>query len=194
MTLFSLILSFFLIMDPLGNIPVFASILRSFSPERQRKIIIREMLISLVILVSFQYLGSLVLGWIHISIPSIQVAGGLILLIIAIGMIFPAISSASTTTENGGEPFIVPLSVPLVAGPSILAAIMAYAPQVKNHLVMLTAIVSAWAISALILVCTPVFLKILKEKAMTAVTRLMGLILTFIGIEMFLEGIKTFFK
>lgn len=192
MTFFTLTLSLILILDPLGNVPIYAGILNPYPLAKQRKILIREMLISLVILIAFLYLGEQVLLWINISIPAIQVSGGLILFVIALSMIFPGINPSGTQDLEKGEPFIVPLSVPLVAGPSILAAIMAYSRQVENNLEMLFAIIIAWAFTAIILFLTPVFKKILKDKAMTACTRLMGLILTFIAIEMLLAGIYGF--
>lgn len=193
MTLFSLIFSLVLIIDPLGNIPIFASVLGNFSPSDQRKIILRELLISLAILIGFQFLGGLLLSWIDISIPSIKVAGGVILFMIALGMIFPSIDTTGASPDADGEPFIVPLSVPLIAGPSILAAIMAYSKQVGNSFTMLIGIVIAWAISFIILILTPVVKRIMKDKALTACTRLMGLVLTFIATEMLLEGIRGFF-
>lgn len=193
MTLFSLIFSLVLILDPIGNIPIFASVLSPFSPSEQRKIIIREMLISLVILITFQFFGALLLSWIDISVPSIKVAGGVILFMIALGMIFPSIKTTGVTPEMDNEPFIVPLAVPLVAGPSILATIMAYSKQIPSSIDMLIGIVTAWGISFIILIFTPLFKKLMRDKAMTACTRLMGLVLTFISIEMLLKGIRGFF-
>lgn len=193
MTLFSLVFSLVLILDPLGNVPLFASILSSFETKDQIKILLRELFISLAILIGFLFFGRLLISWIDISIPSIKVAGGIILFMIALGMIFPSIDTTGVSPNNQGDPFIVPLSVPLIAGPSILAAIMAYSPQVNNTPKMLLGIVIAWAISFFILMLTPVFKKIFKEKALIACTRLMGLLLTFIATEMFLKGIKTFY-
>lgn len=193
MTLFSLVFSLVLILDPLGNVPLFASILSPYDTKDQIKILIRELVISLGILIAFFFFGRLLLLWIDISIPSIKVAGGIILFIIALGMIFPKIDTVGMNPHNLGEPFIVPLSVPLIAGPSILAAIMAYAPQVNNSYKMVLGIIIAWAISFLILILTPLFRKLFKEKALIACTRLMGLLLTFIATEMFLEGIRTFY-
>lgn len=193
MTLFSLVFSLVLILDPLGNVPLFASILSPYEIKDQIKILIRELFISLGILIGFLFFGRLLLSWIDISIPSIKVAGGVILFMIALGMIFPTMDTTGITSANTSDPFIVPLSVPLIAGPSILAAIMAYAPQVNSTPKMLLGIIIAWAISFLILILTPVFKKIFREKALLACTRLMGLLLTFIAIEMLLEGIRTFF-
>lgn len=192
MHLFTLILSLVLIIDPLGNIPIFASILSPYSHKEQHKIIFRELLISLGILIGFQFLGELLLIWLDLSVPSIQIAGGLILFMIALGMIFPTITTTTFVEKDGDLPFIVPLSVPLIAGPSILAAIMAYSRQVHSDFKMVLAIVIAWGISACILILTPTIKKIMKDRALTACTRLMGLILTFISIEMLLQGFKSF--
>ncbi|MCH9633882.1 MAG: hypothetical protein S4CHLAM7_06160 [Chlamydiae bacterium] len=181
-------------MDPVGNIPLFAVILAPYDPARQRRIIFREMLISLGILIGFQYLGAWILGLLRISIPSVQVAGGIILFIIALGMIFPTMDTNTSHLAGESEPFIVPLSVPLIAGPTILAAIMVYSRQIEHHGIMLLGICIAWAVSTLILIFTPFLKRILKDQAMTAVTRLMGLILTFISVQMLLEGIRGFFQ
>lgn len=191
MSIFTLILSLVLILDPLGNVPIFAAILKPYSVKKQYQIILRELLISLGILICFQFLGELLLFWLGISVASIQISGGIILFLIALGMIFPTITTTHFSDDNGGTPFIVPLSVPLVAGPSILAAIMAYSRQIESNLTMFLGIVIAWGISASILILTPFFKKIMKENALSACTRLMGLILTFIAIQMLLEGIKT---
>ncbi len=193
MTLFSLVFSLFLIMDPLGNIPLFAVILGPYDPVHQRRIILREMLISLGILIGFEFLGAWILELLNISIPAVQVAGGIILFVIALGMIFPTLDTSHGYSAAGNEPFIVPLSVPLIAGPTILAAIMVYSRQFQNHWIMLVAIVIAWGVSTLILIFTPLLKRILKDQAMVAVTRLMGLILTFISIQMLLAGIQGFF-
>lgn len=180
-------------MDPVGNIPLFAVILHPFDHKDQVRIIFREMIISLGILVAFQFLGAWTLDLLQISLPAVQVAGGIILFLIAVGMIFPSLDTGSGQFNREQEPFIVPLSVPLIAGPTILAAIMVYSRQIQNHLLMLLAIAIAWAASTIILIFTPYLKKILKDQAMVAVTRLMGLILTFIAIQMLLEGVRNFF-
>ena len=188
----TLVFSLFLIMDPIGNIPLFSSILSQYDLRRQRQIIIREQFISLGILISFQFLGNWILDWLSITIPSLQVAGGTILFLIALGMIFPHIKTAGEGFDNTIEPFIVPLSVPLVAGPTILAAIMVYSHQYQQPFKMFLAIAAAWLITSMILLLTPWFKKIMNDQAMTACTRLMGLILTFISIQMLLDGIRNF--
>lgn len=193
MTLFSLVFSLFLILDPLGNIPIFASVLKSYSVKDQLRIITRELLISLILLIAFQFLGSVLLDWIHITVPTVKVAGGLILFLIALGMIFPNIRTTGLPSEGDGEPFIVPLCVPLVAGPSILATIIAYTPQVASSFKMFIGILFAWGITFAILICTPILKKVMNPKALTACERLMGLLLTFIGTEMLLDGLRTYF-
>jgi multiple antibiotic resistance protein len=193
MTFFSLVFSLFLIMDPIGNIPLFAIILRPFDPAHQRRIIWREMLISLFILCLFEYLGAWLLRLLCVGIPTVQVSGGVILFLIALGMIFPSIGTLSSQQyATDVPPFIVPLSVPLIAGPTILATIMVYGRQIQSHFVMFSAIGIAWALSTLILIFTPLLNRLLKDQAMIAVTRLMGLILTFISVQMLLEGIRAF--
>lgn len=180
-------------MDPLGNVPLFAVILRPYDHATQVRIILREMFISLGILIIFEFLGAWLLSLLKISLPSVQVAGGIILFLIALGMIFPSLDTGSGQFSRESEPFIVPLSVPLIAGPTILAAIMVYSRQFQSHFKMLIAIGAAWLASTLILIFTPFLNRVLKDQAMTAVTRLMGLVLTFISIQMLLEGLQGFF-
>lgn len=190
MKFFTLVLSLILILDPLGNVPLFAAILRPFDPAQQRKIILRELLISLGILIAFQFLGELILIGLGISITTVQISGGIVLFLISLGMIFPTINTTTFSNDTDESPFIVPLSVPLVAGPSILAAIMAYSRQIQSQTTMLISIIIAWGITAFILMLTPLLKKYMKDKALTACTRLMGLILTFIAMEMLLSGLK----
>ncbi len=193
MTFFSLSFALFLILDPLGNLPVFASILRRYEPKKQYEILLRELLFSLALLILFQFAGEWVLKHLSISIPAVRISGGIILFLIALGMIFPSLKTSGEKDLSQEEPFIVPLSVPLIAGPSILAVIMAYSPQYP-YVFLLGAIAVSWLASFIILILTPLLAKVLKEKIMTACTRLMGLILTFIAINMLLEGLTTFLK
>ena len=194
MTFFSLALTLFLILDPIGNIPIFANVLSKYEPMKQKKIILREMIISLGILILFEYIGAWVLNLLNVGITTVKIQGGIILFLIALGMIFPTLDTCTAPQDPSLEPLVVPLAVPLIAGPTILATIMVYSKQVHSHTEMIVAITLAWAVSTLILVLTPLLKKILKDRFMTACTRLMGLVLTFISIQMLLEGIAGFIK
>ena len=179
-------------MDSIGNIPIFVAVLKEIHPRRQRLIIIRELCIALAIMILFFFVGDLVLNLLGIQQSAVMIAGGIILFLIAIRMIFPV----KKDLEKGAideEPFIVPLAVPLIAGPAVLAAIMIYSGQEKDLLV-LSAIIIAWFISTVVLLSASFLKKILGKRGMIACERLMGLILTLIAIEMFLNGINSFCK
>ncbi len=123
MTVYSAALLLFLVLDPVGNIPFFLTTLKNVDPAKHRRIIVRELLMALAVLVFFLFAGQLMLDVLHISEPSLSIAGGIILFLIAIRMIF-ASSEGIFNTELQGEPFIVPLAIPFVAGSSALAAVL----------------------------------------------------------------------
>lgn len=188
----TLAFSFTLLMDPIGNIPIYVAVLRQLSPRRQRIIVIREMIIALATILTFYWVGDKILAALMINPETIQVSGGIILFIIALRMIFP--TPKDTTVEyHGEEPFIVPLAIPLVAGPTILAAVMIYSQKGLSSLIVMGALFIAWLVSTIILVSSTVLEKILGKRGIIACERLMGFVLTLISLQMFLEGIKRFF-
>ena len=121
----------FLIMDPLGNLPIFMSVLKHLEPKRRRVVLIRELLIALILMLIFLFAGEKILAFLNLRTETVSISGGIILFLIAIKMIFPTPESNVTGLSAGEEPFLVPLAIPLVAGPSILAA--GSALMVKEH-------------------------------------------------------------
>ena len=180
-------------MDPVGNVPLFIALLKDFSVKRQRIIILREMLIALAIIIAFVFFGEGLLNLLGISEMTIEIAGGLILFLIALKMIFPPPKSEFVLKKNE-EPFLVPLAVPLVAGPTVLAAVMIYSKQLEGFWLLISALVIAWAVSAIILLSSANLKKWLGSKGISACERLMGLILILIAVEMFLHGFHTFLE
>ena len=138
----------FLVMDPFGNIPVFLSVLSHVSPEKRGKIIIRELMIALLFLIFFLFFGKFILAGMHITEPALGIAGGTILFLIAIKMIFPASNSSFVNDDDGqGDPLIVPLAVPMVAGPSSMAMVILLSTQYPDQLLTwLGALLIAWSI------------------------------------------------
>ena len=192
MTLYSATLTLRLVMDPLGNIPMFLSILNSVNPNRRKLIILRETFIAFIILVIFLFFGKYILEGMHISEPTLSVAGGIILFLIAIRMIFPH-ENNGRSPKQVGEPFIVPLAVPFVAGPSTMTVVMLLANQQPNHLMLwFFALTIAWLACTIILVFAENLRKILGERGLVAIERLMGMILTTMAVQMFLTGVKQF--
>lgn len=187
-------LTLFLLMDPVGNVPIFVSVLKEIPAQRHPAIIFRELLIALFIIILFHFIGDGLLSFLKVSMPTILIAGGLILFIIALRMIFPVRPDDDTSSYRDKEPFIVPLATPLVAGPAVLAAVMLYSGQKISSTVTIGAIIIAWAASTLILMSSALWKKLLGHRGLIACERLMGLILTLIAVQMFLEGITLFFN
>jgi multiple antibiotic resistance protein len=194
MGLLSIAFSLFLLMDPVGNVPLYIGFLKKLHPKRQRWVICREMFVALFIIILFYFLGDGLMQFLNVGEDTIQIAGGLILFLICLKMIFPPPHDANEHLPHDTEPFIVPLAVPLVAGPSVLAAVMIYARQESSSFVMMGAILLAWAASLIILLSSAFLGRALGWRGIMAMERLMGLILTLIAVQMFLTGLGTFIK
>ncbi|SET41669.1 YhgN family NAAT transporter [Thorsellia anophelis] len=191
--LFSATMLLFLIMDPLGNLPIFMSALKYLEPKRRRIIVMRELLIALFVMLLFLFAGNGILSTLDLRPETVSISGGIILFLIAIKMIFPSSESNSLGLRVGEEPFIVPLAIPLVAGPSILATLILLSNQKTADMGNLVfALFMAWGLSAVILLMSNFFLKILGSKGINALERLMGLVLVMISTQMFLDGIKSY--
>jgi multiple antibiotic resistance protein len=194
MDTWSAAITLFLIMDPLGNLPVFMSVLKTIEPKRRRKVLARELLFSLIIMFTFLFSGQIVLDFLNVRQESVSIAGGIILFLIGLKMIFPQ-PGGITGLASGEEPFIVPLAIPMIAGPSVLAALILLANQ--DHSRMLDwsmALGAAWLASATILMLSSTFHRLLGERGLTAIERLMGMILIMISIQMLLDGIGKYYS
>jgi multiple antibiotic resistance protein len=194
MTLYTATFTLLLVMDPLGNVPMFLAILQSTNPLRRKNIILRETFIAFLILTAFLFFGKNILNSMQISEPALSVAGGIILFLIAIRMIFPK-EEAGYQNRQVGEPFIVPMAIPLIAGPSTMTMVMLLGTQQPHHIWMWQlALTIAWFISTVILVFSEFLRKILRERGLVAIERLMGMILTTMAVQMFLTGVAQFFR
>jgi len=192
MTLLAIAFSLFLLMDPIGNIPLYLSFLKEIDEKRQRWIIFRELIIALFIIIVFNFLGVALMEFLNVTEDTIQIAGGIILFLICLKMIFPSPHDSTEKLPHEGEPFIVPLAVPLIAGPSVLAAVMIYSRQEHTPGIMIGAILLAWAASLIILLASSILKKFLGWRGIIAIERLMGLILILISVQMFLTGLNSF--
>ncbi|GAC19102.1 YhgN family NAAT transporter [Paraglaciecola arctica] len=194
MDTWSAAITLFLIMDPLGNLPVFMSVLKTIEPKRRRLVLARELLFSLIIMFTFLFSGQAVLDFLNVRQESVSIAGGIILFLIGLKMIFPQ-PGGITGLTSGEEPFIVPLAIPMVAGPSVLAALILLANQ--DHSRMLDwsmALGAAWLASASILMLSSTLHRLLGERGLIAIERLMGMILIMISIQMLLDGIGKYYS
>ncbi len=188
----SAFITLLLVMDPIGNVPVFLSVLKDVDVKRRQWVIFRELLIALGVLLMFLFTGPALLDVLSLEQESISIAGAIILFLIALRMIFPSPYGMLGDTPDG-EPFIVPLAIPMVAGPSSLAIAMLMVNTDPNRMLDWSiALIGAWAVSALLLMCSPLLLKALGNRGLTAMERLMGMILVIISVQMFFDGVRTF--
>ena len=189
-TLWATAITLFLIMDPLGNVPIFLVVLEHVAEHRRRYIILRELIIALIVMLLFLFAGPAMLRTLDISPEAVAIAGGLVLLIIAIRMIFPLRGSSvmGDDDEDHGEPLLVPLAIPLLAGPSLLATLMlrANSGNILQH--TLPALLLAWAASAVILLASPFLYRIFGNRGLKAMERLMGMVLICISVQMLLNA------
>ncbi len=194
MTIASAALLLFLILDPLGNIPVFLSLLRSLPPQRQRVVLAREMLIALGVLMLFLWGGRYALDLMHLRQESVSIAGGIVLFLIGLRMIFPPPEGLMGDLPEG-EPFIVPLAIPMVAGPSGMAAVMLMGSQEPDRMgAWSLALMIAWAATAALLFSATYLYKWLGLRVLTAIERLMGMVIVAISVQMLLDGITTYLR
>ncbi|MFN8582752.1 MAG: MarC family protein [Gemmatimonadaceae bacterium] len=195
MSIASATLLLFLVIDPLGNIPFFLSSLKSVPAHRHSRVVVRELLIAYIVMVAFLFLGRPLIGVLGISEPALTLAGGVILFLIALRMVFPPTGgSGSLQEEVEGEPFIVPLAIPYVAGPSVLATeLLLMNRDPLRWAEWWLALTLAWMGTAAILIVGNRLRTVLGPRAMIAIERLMGMLLVAISVQMFLTGLQRYF-
>ena len=178
-----------LVMDPLGNVPLFLVALKDVAPQRQRRVVTRELCIALAVMVVFLFCGRLILDMFQISPHALSIAGGIILFLIAVRMIFPS-TGGLFGDSPGGEPFIVPLAIPLIAGPSTLITLTLLVSREPNRWPeFLLALLLAWVVSVAVLLASNLLSWLLTEKGLIALERLMGMILTAVAVQMLMTGV-----
>lgn len=191
MTLSSAAILLFLVMDAFGNMPLFASALESVPVARRVKVVSRELLIALAVLMVFLLMGARLLEMLQISNESLRIAGGLILFLISIKMVFGGGNTMFSDTP-AGEPFIVPLAIPYVAGPSAIATVLLLAGQYPARTSeWLLALLVASAANAVVLILSTKLMHLLGTRVLCAMEKLMGLLLTAVAVEMFVGGIRS---
>lgn len=191
MKIFFNAITLLLIMDPLGNIPPFLSALKKVDDDRRRKVLLREILIAYVVLLAFLFAGKYVLRLLSLQEETISIAGGIVLFLIALRMVFPREDATRDALE--GEPFIVPLAIPFIAGPSTLAALLLL-QQSLDTLPLFLALTLAWIATAIILLSSTVLYRLLKQRGLIAIERLMGMVLVMLAVQMFINGVAKFMK
>jgi MarC family membrane protein len=182
-----------LVLDPFGSLPIFVSVLQGVDPSRRARVALREALIAFVVLLGFMLGGRAFLDLMRLSERSLEVAGGVILLIIAMRMIFRG-GAAVYASDDKREPFIFPLAVPLLAGPSAMATVLLLASRQPERLLdWVGALTVALAVSGVVLLLADRIRRWVGDQVVTAMEKLMGLVLTAIAVEMILAGLKRYF-
>src|SRR6201991_5272228 len=193
MTTLSAGILLFLIMDPLGNIPLFLALLKDVPPKRRRYVMVRELLIALAVLVAFLLGGQYILKLLQLRPESVSIAGGIVLFLIGIRMVFPPAEGGIFGPAGEGEPFIVPMAIPGVAGPSAMAALLLLTnTQPGRTADWAIALLGAWLATSVILLCSTYLFRYLGESVLTALERVMGMLLIALSVQMFLGGIAAY--
>ena len=202
MTTFSAAILLFFVMDPIGNIPLFLAALKPVDPVRRFRVVGRELLIAYALLVAFLFVGRPLLSMLAISEPALTIAGGIVLFLIALRMVFPAAvavvaATAAAAAAAQAQPnypnrpirFVVPLAVPYIAGPSALATVLLMTSRdPARRADWFFALSAAWLASAVILLLGARLSQFLGAKGITAIERLMGMVLVASAVQMFLDG------
>ena len=182
----------FFIMDPIGNMPVFNAVLRHTDTAKKIRISARELVFALIVLLIFLYSGNAILSFLGLEQPSLSIAGGVLLFIISLRMVFPR-PGRSEETDGDEDPYFVPLAVPLLAGPSTIAMLLLLSSQQPDAILSWTvALLLAWGGSAVILLTAPFIMKVLGQRGARALERLMGMILIILATQMLLNGVRDF--
>ena len=193
MHLVSVALTLFLVLDPFGNIVPVNTVMRKVPAGRRTRVLVRDNLIALAILLFFLFAGAAVLSLLAVRQDALQISGGFLLLLIAIGMVFP--QKSVLHEPDDGEPFIVPISVPFLAGPSVIALLLTYSTKHAGELPwLLLALLLAWAGSMTVLLAGGWLIRLLGDRGTRALERLMGLLLVLIAVQMLLDGISFRFE
>jgi small neutral amino acid transporter SnatA (MarC family) len=190
--IFSAAVLLLLVIDPFGNVPIVVSAMANVPEARRARVVLRECVAAYIVLLAFMIGGRTFLQWLQLSEVSLAIAGGIILFLIALRMVFRH-PDGVFGDPPGSEPFLVPLAVPAIAGPSALATVMLMASRDPAHLpAWIAALTAAMLVAAIVMLAAHKLQRALGERGMIAVERLMGLVLTAIAVQMLLDGVRTF--
>lgn len=195
MTIIQAAVLLFLVMDPLGNVPYFVLVLEKVEPERRMRVLVRELLIAYGLMLIFLFFGAEILHLFSISDNSLRIGGGIVLFLIGLGIVFPAKDVLVSSEDDADhEPLVVPLAVPLIAGPSAMTMVIVLAKQDGRSFDLILSLTLASAASAAILMMSSFLYRIIGKRGFRAIARLMGMILILISIEMIMTGIRLGFN
>lgn len=189
MSFISAVAALFVVLDPVGNIPLFLALLEDLNVGKRVLIVARELMIALAILLLFLFSGRTLLNILGISQPALSIAGGIILFLVSLRMIFSS-DSEDVVGKTEGEPFIVPLAIPSVAGPSAIATVLLFMARAPSRWIeWVGALILAWSATSAILIAAVLVGTRIGRRGINAMKRLMGMLLTTVAVEMFLSGL-----
>jgi multiple antibiotic resistance protein len=191
LSLLTITLTLLCIMDPVGNLSTVLSLIEGIDPNKQKTMLLREMFFALAFMLFFNFIGDFLLNYLELSSIAVRLSAGAILFLIAIKILFPSTNSLRNNLPKE-NPYLVPLAIPLIAGPSLLATIMLYANIESCKPMMISAILIAWMICSVIILSAPHLYKILGKNGLTACERLMAMLLIMLAIQRLTEGIHEF--
>ena len=181
-----------LVMDPFGNIALVISVLKNVDPSARTRVVLRECAIAYAVLLAFMFGGNTFMQLLRLSDTALGIAGGLILFLIALRMAFPLAESVHADGGDEGT-FIVPLAIPAIAGPSALATVLLLVSREPQRVFEWVGALSlATLVSVLVMVSAQRISRWMGKRGITAMERLMGLVLTAIAVEMLLAGVERF--
>ncbi len=179
----------FLIIDPFGNMVIINSLLSDFNTKEKRIIVLRESAIATIILIASAFFGAKFIALIGLDESSMKLSGGIVLFLIALGMLFP---SRRMTEENLEQPpVVVPIAMPLIAGPSAISMVIIFSNQVSS-VIICSSILLVVLITTVILILSTYLMNVLGKSGALALERLMGMLLIMLSVQMILEGLYTF--
>lgn len=189
----------FVIIDPIGLTPLFAALTQGDPQSRRRAVGVRACLVALFILSLFTIFGEAVLGFVGISMPAFRIAGGILLFLTALDMLFERRTKRredkADEEEEGDDPSVFPLAIPLIAGPGAIATVILLAGRDPG----LPGILSTIGVTvAVLLVVFALFLtaglleRLLGRVGINVVTRLLGMLLAALSVQFVLDGLRAF--
>lgn len=192
LTLFSMALTFFIIANPIGNTPAIAAILKDFPFERQKKIMLRESLIALAIAIFFQFIGDRFLRLLDIKDYTVSIAGGVLLIIVGLQMIFPKGEKKMEALKK--EPYVVPIATPLITGGGLMSSIMLFSSLADNWVLVTSAILLAWVGVIPVMLSAPYIQRLMGNRGLAVLSQLMGMLLILMSAQLVVNGFALFMK
>lgn len=186
----TMFITLFLIIDAIGNVSSFIDILDHLDRKKYWLTVAREMFFALILMFIFNFLGSFLLDVLNVTVPTVWIASGVILFLAALSVLYPSERSPRLSSKKHPEPFIVPLAVPLIAGPAVLASIILYSQIYTDPLCRVASILGAWGLSALILFFGRHLYRFLGPNGLLALERLFALVLVIMATQRVMKGIK----